>query len=285
MRTKKRAQSAMEYLMTYGWAILIIAVVLGALYQLGIFNPSTFQGKAQPGNCQVLRPNGPNTTQFISLQGVCNGQPPQFVAQFSGQSTSTVANIPDANFPLGTNAVSVFAWIKSTQTANYPFIFNYGKYGIISQDLLLGYYNGCINADYWGSGQCAGSLVNDGAWHFVGVSFSGGSTAASIYVDGNMYSVTLGGIPNLQNGAGTIANIGYGTTQFFSGSISNVQIYNTSISANAAKAMYTAGIGGAPIRLQNLVGWWPLNGNAKDYSGNLDNGVASNVVFSGTWTK
>jgi hypothetical protein len=36
------AQSAMEYLMTYGWAILIIAVVLSALFMLGLFNPSTF---------------------------------------------------------------------------------------------------------------------------------------------------------------------------------------------------------------------------------------------------
>jgi len=32
-----KAQSAMEYLMTYGWAILIIAVVLAILYQLGLF--------------------------------------------------------------------------------------------------------------------------------------------------------------------------------------------------------------------------------------------------------
>ncbi|MCL4380784.1 MAG: hypothetical protein M1331_01990 [Candidatus Marsarchaeota archaeon] len=38
----QKAQSAMEYLMTYGWAILIIAVVLAALYMLGIFNSSTF---------------------------------------------------------------------------------------------------------------------------------------------------------------------------------------------------------------------------------------------------
>ncbi|MDE1869940.1 MAG: hypothetical protein KGH71_03070 [Candidatus Micrarchaeota archaeon] len=35
---KSRLQSAMEYLMTYGWAILVIAVVLGVLYQLGVFN-------------------------------------------------------------------------------------------------------------------------------------------------------------------------------------------------------------------------------------------------------
>ncbi len=31
----------MEYLMTYGWAILIIAVVLGALYSLGVFNSAS----------------------------------------------------------------------------------------------------------------------------------------------------------------------------------------------------------------------------------------------------
>ncbi len=41
---KKKAQSAMEYLMTYGWAILIIAVVLAALDMLGIFNGATFLG-------------------------------------------------------------------------------------------------------------------------------------------------------------------------------------------------------------------------------------------------
>jgi hypothetical protein len=34
----------MEYLMTYGWAILIVAVVLGALYSLGVFGGSNFLG-------------------------------------------------------------------------------------------------------------------------------------------------------------------------------------------------------------------------------------------------
>ncbi len=37
-----RAQSALEYLTTYGWAIIIIAVVLSALYSLGVFNPASF---------------------------------------------------------------------------------------------------------------------------------------------------------------------------------------------------------------------------------------------------
>ncbi len=47
-----KAQSAMEYLMTYGWAILIIAVILAALDFLGVFNGNTFIGTsclATPG--------------------------------------------------------------------------------------------------------------------------------------------------------------------------------------------------------------------------------------------
>jgi hypothetical protein len=43
---KHKAQSAMEYLMTYGWAILIIAVVLGALFSLGVFNGQNILGTA-----------------------------------------------------------------------------------------------------------------------------------------------------------------------------------------------------------------------------------------------
>ncbi len=38
----RRGQGALEYLITYGWAILIIVIVGGALFALGIFNPSTW---------------------------------------------------------------------------------------------------------------------------------------------------------------------------------------------------------------------------------------------------
>ena len=47
-----KAQSAMEYLMTYGWAILIISVVLGALFCLGVFSGASLIGTsciASPG--------------------------------------------------------------------------------------------------------------------------------------------------------------------------------------------------------------------------------------------
>ncbi len=70
-----KAQSAMEYLMTYGWAILIIAVVLAALDLLGVFNGSAFVGTAclaTPGyTCSnpVLATNGMLNFSFEQSTG------------------------------------------------------------------------------------------------------------------------------------------------------------------------------------------------------------------------
>ena len=38
---REKGQAAMEYLMTYGWAILIIIVVVGALFAMGVFRTET----------------------------------------------------------------------------------------------------------------------------------------------------------------------------------------------------------------------------------------------------
>ena len=46
---KTKAQSALEYMMTYGWAILIIVIVAAVLYSMGIFNPSAASGNTSSG--------------------------------------------------------------------------------------------------------------------------------------------------------------------------------------------------------------------------------------------
>ncbi len=45
-KSQSKAQSAMEFLITYGWAFLIIGVVLAALYALGLFNTNAFGAKS-----------------------------------------------------------------------------------------------------------------------------------------------------------------------------------------------------------------------------------------------
>jgi len=41
MLKRGKAQGAMEFLMTYGWAILVVIIILSALYFLGVFSPKT----------------------------------------------------------------------------------------------------------------------------------------------------------------------------------------------------------------------------------------------------
>lgn len=41
-----KGQTALEYLITYGWAILVILVVLAVLWYYGIFNPARWAGEA-----------------------------------------------------------------------------------------------------------------------------------------------------------------------------------------------------------------------------------------------
>ena len=304
-KTRKiNSQSAMEYLMTYGWAILIIAVVLGALFSLGVFNGNNFAPKASSGACQVFRPNGPGTTMDINLAGECQGLEPQYVAQFNGQSGYvTTTN----SIQFYSNNLTFSTWVNIASYIN-----SQSNQIIIGSALWGGDAHG-----WWLLGQGAIPSNNNRGWNAwstytttsdsvanVGFGFyamgpntwqqiaftrsaSGNTAVVTAYVNGVMVGNNVQ--TNWQSWAqhtnwpftiGGIAGGGW----FFNGSIANVQIYNTSLSANEVQALYQEGIGGAPIDLQNIVGWWPLNGNANDYSGNNNNGQATNVIYTGSWT-
>jgi hypothetical protein len=124
---KIKSQAAMEYLMTYGWAILIIALTLAVLYSLGIMNPKNFLPRAPPGSCFVFRPNGPGTTDFISLQGTC-GYLPMYVGSFNG--VNGYINIPNSASLNPTNAVTVVAWFKTNVVHDGAIVWKaYSTYG------------------------------------------------------------------------------------------------------------------------------------------------------------
>ena len=285
-----RSQSAMEYLMTYGWAILIIAVVLAALFELGVFNPMTFAPKAAPGSCQVVRPEGAGTTNFISLEGECNGELPQYVAIFSPNSIEAQSGYGASNtyikidtpFGGGESNYTMTAWVS------IPF-YNpcSGACGI-----PIAYYNpgGGLGLETGGGiglhrGNGSDTFVPFPAfvpntWYFIAVSIK--------YPNYHMYQDSVE--ENTSNTGNYMdTNPIYLGAEFFtngatfSGDISNVQLYNTPLSSNDIRTLYKEGIGGATINLQSLVGWWPLNGNANDYSGNGNNGVPNGVTYTSNW--
>lgn len=46
----KKGQAAMEFLMTYGWAILVVLIAIGALAYFGVLNP----GRFLPSTCNIM---------------------------------------------------------------------------------------------------------------------------------------------------------------------------------------------------------------------------------------
>ncbi len=276
----KKSQSAMEYLMTYGWAILIIAVVLVALFQTGVFNSANFAPKAQPGSCQVFK-----TTASTSLEGTCNNMLPQYVAQFNGWTS----NVMVSNTPLITgNQITEVVWVEKLGPGNQepwgtmidqngtylstcstsPSVSTFGV-GIRNGG---GEYPTMVSADCPSVGQWA---------QYVGT-YNGSSESGAVYINGVLMGTNLPA-GDLRPGAVFLGQEALGSYNF-NGLMANVQLYNTSLSLNDIKTLYREGIGGAPFDIRNLTGWWPLNGNANDYSGNLNNGVATNVIYTGSWT-
>lgn len=49
MKIKKKAQAAMEFLMTYGWALLVVLIAIAALAFFGVLNPA----RLLPSSCSL----------------------------------------------------------------------------------------------------------------------------------------------------------------------------------------------------------------------------------------
>ncbi|MHB1830130.1 MAG: LamG domain-containing protein, partial [Candidatus Micrarchaeaceae archaeon] len=285
-----KSQSAMEYLMTYGWAILIIAIVMVAMFSLGIFNPLTFAPRAQPGACQVFR-----SVEGINLEGSCSGEIPEYASVFSGcsgcgSSTMSAVYMSVPSFPSAPSVFSMSAWIKpsASQCDNPIFgsVFNHlTPYGV---NLNLEYQKVEFGIATTGPIVYSTNTLNLNTWYNIIATYSSGNVI--IYINGKQDNTgSIGALtfnsmePNFGIGYDNETASCSGTMSHFTGSLSNVQLYTAVIGPNSAASLYKGGIGGVPIDIRNLSGWWPLNGNANDYSGNNYNGQAFNTIYTSSW--
>jgi hypothetical protein len=283
-KVRARAQSAMEYLMTYGWAILIIAIVLVALFSLGVFNAANFAPKAQPGACQVFRSNAQT-----SLVGQCNGELPEYVATLGFGGNTYGLGVPSQLNIHDLSQITLTFWYDQQTTAScWPHVVGFGNFNTACGYNCFDVY-ACQNSVGFAANTITGpdtdvqsATINLNRWYFLGLTFSGSLSSNNLvsYLNGNpLGSANLQGTIPLSSEGVPLA-IGY-CCGSGNGLISNIQIYNTSLSANEIQALYQEGIGGAPIYLQNLVAWYPLNGN-EDYSGN-NNAPINGITFISSW--
>ena len=175
-----KAQSAMEYLMTYGWAILIVAVVLGALYSLGVFGGANFLGGtcvASPGYlCSnpllatdgtlsiVYGYQGPNVTIVGFGCSTAKSEPNTFTASGTSNLAPGQQETVQISCPLSSTATigtsfSGYLWVEYDQG---------GKSGLVAQFATISLPVSTL------SSACSGSVEA-----YVPIQITNGASAAT----------------------------------------------------------------------------------------------------------
>ncbi len=385
-----KSQSALEYMMTYGWAILVIVIVAGVLYSLGIFSPasslsSTVTGfsnlgsvtgectangvlrislgdstgylinitsvtaKSSTGQISTFKPNStvdpnpiiqPTSSYIFSVPNVCPaagsryslavtvnytepGQvfsgPYQSTGTVAGTTTSTILQPFVASFaapynisasasndnsymsytlPASTGLANVnnftftiTGWVKMPKE-NGPGntgqwmadgLFSFGPYDryaafIFTPPSPQEVIHTCYNDIH--SNSFSVNVFNN-SWYFFAASinstyglFQLGSTQSVVGDSGNSRS---------SNGYIVVGASFYCSDFGLIGDLTDLQLYNSSLSAPELMSIYNEGITGGPLISNGLVAFWPLNGTLKDYSGHGFNLVDDGAFFTSNY--
>lgn len=225
----------------------------------------SFNGKDVSGTTAYDRSGSGNNGTLTNGPTITEGKVGQGIA-FSSAGTQVVT-VPYAASLNPTSTMSLSAWIKTGSAANNKYILNRDATTTSGYGFFLGAAgNPCTTTGVIGftigattNELCsAGPNLGDSLWHHVVAVYDG--TTASLYVDGTLN--TSGSLTNSLNNATSPLWIGTNSTgnRGFDGSIDEVRIYNTVLTAAQIQSLYKAGESDTM--------------NVMDRNGNLNNGLA-----------
>ncbi len=153
MYKKKKGQAAMEFLMTYGWAILVVLAAIGALAYFGVLSPDRFL----PEKCTL--PSG-----FACLDFKQNGTGSlllvvQNSAGFDMQditvnvTDSVTASNTCQGAGSGTNVASNAGNLTNGQKSTYDIACSGLPSGKFKGSILIKYINGQTGVDHAATGE------------------------------------------------------------------------------------------------------------------------------------
>jgi len=119
--------------------------------------------------------------------------------------------------------------------------------------------------------------------------YTGTSLNYSAYING-VYAGSGSGSRSVPGGSslmyyplGPTDGTNCGSGAWFKGMMANYQFYSTALTPQQIQQLYLQGINSPPIPNAGLVGWWPLQGNANDYSPYNNFGTPYNVIYNSTY--
>jgi hypothetical protein len=160
-----------------------------------------------------------------------------------------------------TDAITVAAWVKNDDSSN-GHIVNCGG-GWSDKGYSMFWYDGNIRIQLKNSSQttCENPAPSDNAWHYIAFTWEKTSGIITSYIDGEAQD-TKGSFTESIGTPTQNLNIGRNEVRghYFYGSITEVRIYSSALSAAEIKSLY-----------HPLLAYYPFNANANDESGNGNN--------------
>ena len=119
----KKGQAAMEFLMTYGWAILAAIVAIGVLAYFGVFSPGKLAGSSAILNNPFYANSWQVSNASLKIEALNNGGDSLVVDKITVTGTGASVNGNCNNDTIGTNNAVINPGVPallSTACASMP---------------------------------------------------------------------------------------------------------------------------------------------------------------------
>lgn len=186
---------------------------------------------------------------------------------------------------VGTGARTVEAWVKTTTAGKE--IVSWGQNSAGKKWLLRLDNNGKFRVEVNNGFIVGSSVVNDGNWHHLAVSFGGGNiNTAQLYVDGQLETVSAAGNRVVNTGSSYNVRISRGIHNlYWQGAISNVRIWNDSMSQNIIANWMYKDLDPTHPKYPNISASFRLNeGSGYSIYEGSGTGISGSVLNGGNWT-
>ena len=293
--TKSGSQPITAYAFSSAKSFVINGTLLQSANGISIYQLQAYRGSISIYNSKgIIYINQQPVSTANLAQGVLAAQQADVkAAQLYGQNgQNSYINTGKSQILQPASAVTVSAWIMPgpTQLTVPIVISDSDRTGSTGYVLFNQFPGGPGNANFYvrenghGFGQCAASGpsdINTNTWYLETGVYSG--TSISVYLNGILQGTSACSNTGINYGSIPTGMIGWSagnsSASKFNGQIADVQVYNSALSQQQVYQLYLNGMGGGAVSANSLAGWWPLNGNAGDYSGYSGLGAPNSISY------
>jgi hypothetical protein len=208
---------------------------------------------------------------YISVQRSTFYYPnPMSVASF-GSGSIRISN--QTNFQMLGDELTVSSWILVKESGEHHIISKWESSHVAGSFLFFAgsFFGFAVKTENGFAEIKAETIIDSNFWYNL-IGIYDGRTI-KLYVNGE-----LAGIENLSGAiSANDLPLTFGERSTgglpFTGYLSNIQIYGRALNQTEIETIYLNGLPGDPLPYPELLGWWLLNGDARDCSGNQNDGI------------